>query len=76
MSLWNRAAWGQQTLAAQTMASKRSGRIGGKRSATKRRKAKAAAPARKRRTSKRPARLVKGSAAAKKYMASIRRKRK
>lgn len=77
MSLWNAAAWGQQTKAAQAMASKRSGRVGGRRSAKRRKAARAAAPARKRRaSSKRPARLVKGSAAAKRYMASIRRKRK
>lgn len=80
MSLWNRAAWGQQTAAAQAMASKRSGRVGGLRSARKRRaKAAAAAPMRRRRRAngaKRPARLVKGSAAAKRYMASIRRKRR
>lgn len=44
---------------------------------SKGRKKKAAAPrAKKSAGSKRPARLVKGSAAAKKYMASIRRKRK
>lgn len=46
----------------------------------KRRKAKKAAAPRKarrtRRSTKRPARLVKGSAAAKRYMASIRRKRR
>lgn len=78
MSLWNRVAWGSQTLAAQAMASKRAGRVGGRRSA-KRRKATraAAAPARRKRaSSKRPARLVKGSPAAKRYMASIRRKRR
>lgn len=49
------------------------------RSATRRRKAtkRAASPARKaKRATKRPARLVKGSAAAKRYMASIRRKRR
>lgn len=47
---------------------------------TRRRKSRAVArPARKTRkraSSKRPARLVKGSAAAKRYMASIRRKRR
>lgn len=74
------AGFAQQTAATQAMF-QRAGRKGGKRSAAKRRKratAKRAAPSRKRRarakTSKR--RLVKGSAAAKRYMASIRRKRK
>jgi len=38
--------------------------------------AKRAAPKRRRAKAKRPARLVKGSAAAKRYMASIRRKRR
>ena len=80
MSLWNSIAWGQQTAAARALASKRSGRIGGRRSARKRRKARAksAAPRRKRRASsgRGRARLVKGSAAAKRYMAKIRRKRR
>ena len=80
MSLWNAAAWGQQTPASQAMASKRSGRVGGLRSARRRKKAKAATargPARRRVARKRgKARLVKGSAAAKRYMASIRRKRR
>lgn len=81
MSLFNAQAWGQQTPAAQMMAAKRSGRVGGMRSARKRRKARAAAPtrgpARRRVARKRgKARLVKGSAAAKRYMASIRRKRR
>lgn len=39
-------------------------------------KAKRATPRRRRAKAKRPARLVKGSAAAKRYMSSIRRKRK
>lgn len=74
------AGFGQQTPATQAMF-QRSGRIGGKRSAAKRRrKAKVASGTRtKRRASakrKRTARLVKGSAAAKRYMASIRRKRR
>jgi len=49
---------------------------------TRRRKARKARPAARRKksraraSSKRPARLVKGSAAAKRYMASIRRKRR
>ena len=80
MSLWNRAAWGQQTLASQHLAAKASGRRGGIRSARKRRKARASVAApRKRRSRARTrvkARLVKGSAAAKRYMASIRRKRR
>lgn len=74
------AGFAQQTAATQAMF-QRSGRIGGKRSAAKRRrtkkKAARAAPRRKRKTARgRKARLVKGSAAAKRYMASIRRKRK
>lgn len=81
MSLWNAQAWGQQTPASRAMASKRSGRVGGLRSARRRKKAKAASmprgPARRRVARKRgKARLVKGSAAAKRYMASIRRKRR
>lgn len=76
--LYNSIAWGQQTAAAQMMASKAMGRMGGRRSAKKRRKAKAkAAPRARRKTARRSkARLVKGSLAAKRYMASIRRKRK
>lgn len=68
---------GQQTLATQALTrqlmgvSTRNGRP------RRRRKKKAvAAPRRKGKGSRRPARLVKGSAAAKRYMASIRRKRK
>lgn len=77
MSLWNAAAWGQQTPASKAMAAKRSGRAGGRASARKRRAkvAKSSAP-RKRRAKRGKARLVKGSAAAKRYMASIRRKRR
>jgi len=78
--LYNSVAWGQQTAAAQHMAAKATGRRGGMRSATKRRKARTKTVrvrARKRSGTKRgKARLVKGSAAAKRYMASIRRKRK
>ena len=79
--LYNSTAWGQQTAAAQMMAAKATGRMGGMRSARKRRKkARAstrAAPRARRKTARRAkARLVKGSAAAKRYMASIRRKRK
>jgi len=72
------AGFAQQTAATQAMF-QRAGRKGGKRSATKRRKTRAAAaPKRKRATKKRAgkARLVKGSRAAKAYMAKIRRKRK
>jgi len=74
------AGFAQQTDATRAMF-QRAGRKGGKRSAAKRRKratAKRAAPKRRKRaTAKRgKARLVKGSAAAKRYMASIRRKRK
>jgi hypothetical protein len=76
------AGFAQQTPATQQLFAK-AGRKGGKRSAAtrKRRKTKAkakASPRRKRKTAraKRPARLVKGSAAAKRYMASIRRKKK
>lgn len=70
----------QQTMATQALF-QRAGRTGGLRSARKRRrkstKTRAAAP-RKRRAKGRAkkARLVKGSRAAKAYMAKIRRKRK
>jgi len=77
------AGFAQQTPATQAMF-QRAGRPGGKRSAAVRRRKKrktvkargTRAKVRKRTTSKRKARLVKGSAAAKRYMASIRRKRK
>ena len=59
------AAMGQMTTAARTLSSQLNG---ARRAAPKRR--------RKARAASRPARLVKGSAAAKRYMASIRRKRK
>jgi hypothetical protein len=73
----NPQAFGQQTIAAQWALSKRNGARGGRKSARKRRaKASASTPRKRRASSKRPARLVKGSAAAKRYMASIRRKRK
>jgi hypothetical protein len=72
------AGFAQQTPATQALFA-RSGRVGGKRSAAKRKRAKKtaakAAPRRRKRAGKK-ARLVKGSAAAKRYMASIRRKRK
>jgi hypothetical protein len=75
------AGFAQQTAATQAMF-QRAGRTGGLRSARKRRRksktrSRAAVP-RKRRTKGRAkkARLVKGSRAAKAYMAKIRRKRK
>lgn len=73
------AGFAQQTPATQAMF-QRAGRGPARTTRRKRRtKAKRAAAPRKRTRrakSKRPARLVKGSAAAKRYMASIRRKRK
>jgi hypothetical protein len=78
------AGFAQQTPATQALF-QRAGRIGGRASAAKRRKkratAKRAAPKRSRKVARRgvrakKARLVKGSAAAKRYMASIRRKRR
>jgi len=73
------AGFAQQTPATQALF-QRSGRVGGKRSAAKRKRAKKtaarAAPKRRRKRAGKKARLVKGSAAAKRYMASIRRKRK
>jgi hypothetical protein len=81
MSLWNIAAWGSQTPAAKAMAAKRSGRAGGLRSARRRKKATTMrrGPARRKATrakTRTRSRMVKGSAAAKRYMASIRRKRR
>jgi len=80
MSLFNSAAWGQQTPAAKLMAAKRSGRSGGVRSARRRKRLSrgSRSVARPKRRTKRStrARLVKGSPAAKRYMASIRRKRR
>jgi len=83
------AGFAQQTPATQRLFSQAAGRRGGLTTQRRRRrKAKAAAmPRRRRRRSaaprrararraRRPARLVKGSAAAKRYMASIRRKRR
>lgn len=73
---------GQQTQAAQlielgmpraTAPRRRRKKKAAKRAAPRRRTAKRKTA---KRASKRPARLVKGSAAAKRYMASIRRKRK
>jgi hypothetical protein len=71
------AGMAQQTDATRALFA-RAGRAGGRSTQRKRRrKAKAAGATRKRRrSSKRPARLVKGSAAAKRYMAKIRRKRR
>lgn len=75
------AGFAQQTPATQALF-QRSGRVGGQRSAAKRRRkrAKTAKTATRktarRRKSARPARLVKGSAAAKRHMAKIRRKRR
>jgi hypothetical protein len=76
------AGFAQQTAATQALF-QRAGRKGGKRSAAKRKKratAKRAAPKRRGagrvKARKGKARLVKGSAAAKRYMASIRRKRR
>lgn len=74
--------WGQQTAAAKLLAAQIFGRMGGMRSARKRRrKARAAGlprPKRRRSTARRRgrARLVKGSAAARRYMAKLRRMRK
>jgi hypothetical protein len=73
------AGFAQQTAATQELF-RRAGRLGGQRTQRKRRKSakkKAVrASGRKRRSGGKKARLVKGSAAAKRYMASIRRKRK
>jgi len=72
------AGFAQQTAATQAMF-QRAGRKGGKRSAAKRRKTskKKAVRRVKRKTPRKSARrLVKGSRAAKAYMAKIRRKRK
>ena len=76
------AGFAQQTASTQEMF-RRAGRLGGQSTQRKRRrksaKKKAVRASGKRRTRRaagKPARLVKGSAAAKKYMASIRRKRR
>jgi len=77
------AGFAQQTPATQAMF-QNAGRLGGQRSAAKRRrkrkttakKAKRTTRARRASPKRKKARLVKGSAAAKRYMASIRRKRK
>jgi len=73
----NPASVGQQTAVGQTILARSAGARGGRKSAAKRRKAKAAATrARPRKRAGKKARLVKGSPAAKAYMAKIRRKRK
>lgn len=68
--------WNQATAAMQTTMARG---VGSARAAPRRRRKAKAASAPKRRASsrktKRPARLVKGSAAAKRYMASIRKRR-
>jgi hypothetical protein len=70
------AGQGEQTQANQLVAAMIA-RPARKRRKAKRAKPRAAARAKPRkRKAKRPARLVKGSAAAKRYMASIRRKRR
>jgi hypothetical protein len=70
----------QQTGATQLLFAKASGARGGRVTQRRRRKTTKAKTTRKRRSSssraKKPARLVKGSRAAKAYMAKIRRKRK
>lgn len=70
-----------QTGATQLLFAKASGARGGRTTQRRRRKAKAAKPRTRKTTAKRAkragkGRMVKGSAAAKRYMASIRRKRK
>jgi len=74
---------GQQTLATQHLTRQWLGNGNSAGSGRRRRKAKAAKPAKRTRRAsagrgkvKRPARMVKGSAAAKRYMAALRRKRK
>lgn len=79
------AGHAQQTPATQQLFAKATGRKGG-RATQRKRRAKAKAAPRKRRASRaaaprrakrgKPARLVKGSAAAKRHMAKIRRKRR
>jgi hypothetical protein len=76
------AGFAQQTAATQALF-QRAGRTGGRRSAATRRRRKRktaarAAPVRRRKTARRgkPARLVKGSAAARRHMARIRKMRR
>lgn len=76
--MWgNPSAVGQQTAAGQMLMTRSPG-SGVKRTRTRKRKASALAPRKRKASSakRKPARLVKGSAAAKRYMASIRRKRR
>jgi len=81
------AGFAQQTPATQRLFAQAAGRRGGRTTQRRRRKSRAAAgaPRRRRKSSSRrratarrsrPMRLVKGSAAAKRYMAKIRRKRR
>lgn len=69
------AGFAQQTAAVQSLF-RGKGRNGGSRKRRRKSTMKASPKRKKRSSSKKKARLVKGSAAAKKYMASIRRKRK
>jgi len=76
------AGFAQQTAATQRMF-QQAGRIGGqstqrkrRRKAAKKKAVRAVGRKRRAKRSGKPARLVKGSAAAKRYMASIRRKRR
>jgi hypothetical protein len=74
----NPLALGQSTPATQWEFAKANGSRGGRATQKRRRRAMKAAKGtvRKRKRTKRPARMVKGSAAARRYMASIRRKRR
>jgi len=82
VSAMTSAAQGQNTVPGQLIAAQVFGAVRSPwaaKPARRRRAAKRASPSsssRKRKRSGKPARLVKGSAAAKRYMASIRRKRK
>lgn len=68
---------GQQTMATQTLTQQLRGKSSVRRTRKKRAKvANSKRRVRRARRGARPARLVKGSAAAKRYMASIRRKRR
>lgn len=67
------AGFAQQTPAVQSLYGSRRGRSGGRR---RKKKAAAAAPRRRKRVGRRAGKLKKGSAAAKRYMAKIRRMRK
>jgi len=80
LNLLNGQGMDQQTTAAKLAASSMSPKSSGRRSrrapSPRARAQKARPAARRARRNGKPARLVKGSAAAKRYMASIRRKRK